>query len=203
METADIILQRLSHLAIIWSNRQKLASWSDIREICVWCLNPNCKVVLKALKCLLRYPDSERHIHPCTQLEHLSFLKQFVVIPCGTLLVDIKAIDNKDSILTLSHMVKVKHERSRNPECVLCSRLLYQRNADNSKAKFMVPLRSVVKGKILPGVKREGKSTQCEEESTGASKNKHCMERDDNSTSIRQIDVLTESEDQVNVVDLD
>lgn len=187
MEIVDITLQRLSHLPFIWSNKQQVASWSDVREICVWCPNPACKVALNALKCLLGYPASEQHMHPCSQLEHLLFLKQFVVIPHGTLLVNINAIKNPDSIATLHHMIKKKHARSKNPTVVQCSSKFSEITDRYTKVPFRVPLKSLTRTKVLPAVRRSVENTSSEVEDNGGTKiEKEKANKDSN--SLRQND---------------
>lgn len=156
---AEIILCRLQHVPWIESNFQRLVSWLDLREACVWCQNPRCNVVLTALKCLLHYPESEHYMHPCSQLEQLLFLKQYVVIPSGTLLVNLTALQNPDAVLTLYHMVKQKHAVSDNPEISQCSQMLSEVLKRYSNTSFKVPLKSLGRNKLLPAVRRTGVTT--------------------------------------------
>lgn len=154
MEIIDLTLCRLSHLPLIFSNEQRLASWSDIKELCLWCPNPRCMVVLNALKCLLRYPESNQHMHPCSQLEHLLFLKKFVVVLPGTLLVNIDVIQKKDVILTLYQMVKQKHAQSNDQDIMECSNIFAANVNTYCNVTFKIPLKCFKGKKVLPAVRR-------------------------------------------------
>ncbi|XP_052234952.1 uncharacterized protein LOC127847239 isoform X2 [Dreissena polymorpha] len=154
MEAVEIAFNRLNHAPYIVSNYQRVATWCDIKEIFLWCPHPSCKVVLTALKCLLKYPESEKCMHPCSESEQLLFLKQFMVVPHGTLLVDLSTLKNRELLTTLYEMVRRKHVKSSNSVILACSKVRQEIVAKYCNTSIKVPLHSLREIKVLPAVTR-------------------------------------------------
>ncbi|KAL3891725.1 hypothetical protein ACJMK2_003975 [Sinanodonta woodiana] len=100
----------LDSMPCVISGNQHMAVWSDIREIMFpLCTDPNCFIVLSALKCVLTYPRSETAMHPCSQVEHIEFLRQFRIILPGTILVDIGYLTDLAVLMKLFDIVRIEH----------------------------------------------------------------------------------------------
>ena len=151
--------QKLNHIPYIVSNHRKMAVWSDVKEILFMsCLNPKCTVVLNALKHRLDFPASETHMHPCTQTEQLLFLRQFIIVAPGTLLVDVSCLRNSETLMKLHDMVSVKHQKSKEINTQQCNHMAKLKERDsvclgNNKAE---QLKILGKRKFLPAVVRDG-----------------------------------------------
>ena len=116
--------QKLNHVPYITSNHKKMAVWSDIKEVLfISCMNMKCTVVLNALKHQLNYPASETRMHACTQTEQLLFLRQFIIVTPGTLLVDLNFLKNSETLMKLHDMVSVKHQKSREINTQQCNNM--------------------------------------------------------------------------------
>lgn len=72
---------------------QKMAVWTDIKEILFPSCDKNCEIVLEELKKTVNYPKYEKHMYPCSPRDHVAFLRQFRYVAIGTLLVQINKID--------------------------------------------------------------------------------------------------------------
>jgi len=154
IEVVDIALKRLGHITSIFYNHQRLVSWSDIKEVFLWCPYPQCKVVLTALKCLLGYPDSDKSMHPCSQLEHLLFLRQCMIVPTGTLLVDVNSLKNIEILATLHEMIRRKHAISCNKIVVTCAKYRSDMMSKYAHTSFKVPAHLMQRQALVPAVSR-------------------------------------------------
>jgi hypothetical protein len=86
--------KNLSRMPYIPNERhQKMAVWTDVREILFPSCNKNCKIVLEEMKSILNYPKTEKYMHPCTARDYIAFIRQFRFVSMGTLLVRIDKID--------------------------------------------------------------------------------------------------------------
>lgn len=160
IQAEDIALMRLNHVPVIVTNKRKMAVWSDVKELLLWCPNPKCRVVLNALKSLLGYTDSETAVHPCSQLEQLLFLKQFLFVAHGTLLVDLDIIRDACNFRLLKHMVKEKHAKSEDPNVINCTRIRARIVEKYVNTSFKIHLNDNGSIKtLLPAVRRVVKTT--------------------------------------------
>lgn len=120
--------EKLNHIPYILSGQKQMVVWSDIREVLFMsCINPKCTVVLNALKHQLNYPASETYMHACTQTEQLQFLRQFIIVSPGTLLVDVNCLKNSEILMKLHDMVSVKHRKSKEINTQHCNNLVKSR----------------------------------------------------------------------------
>ncbi|XP_053382655.1 uncharacterized protein LOC123540702 isoform X2 [Mercenaria mercenaria] len=154
----DIALIRLNHLPFVVTNNRKMAVWSDLKEIMLWCPSPQCCVVLDALKLILGYPAYERAMHPCSQLEQLMFLKHFMFVTHGTLLVDIDSLRDGARLALLYNMVKEKHTKPNNQTVFNCTKMLKTFTEKYANTSFKIPLSSASGKMLLPAVRRISKS---------------------------------------------
>lgn len=84
------------------------AVWTDIKEILFpLCSHAICNIVLNALKLKLHYPRLSLHMHPCTQMEHVSFARCLRVVYPGEMLVNLKKVNN--ILPELWHIVARNH----------------------------------------------------------------------------------------------
>ncbi|XP_062578235.1 uncharacterized protein LOC134240151 [Saccostrea cucullata] len=93
-ERREHIRRHLQHMPYISNARnQKMAVWTDVKEIFFPSCTKSCDIVLRELKSILNYPKSEKFMHPCTPRDHVAFLRQFRYVSIGTLLVQINKLD--------------------------------------------------------------------------------------------------------------
>ena len=149
--------QKLNHIPYILSGHKKMAVWSDIREaLFVACANPKCTVVLNALKHELNYPASDVYMHACTQTEQLQFLRQFIIVSPGTLLVDLNCLKNSEKLMKLHDMVSVKHQKSKDTNTRQCNNLAKSRELESISCKDAVlHTKTDNKEKLVPAVIRK------------------------------------------------
>ena len=127
-----------------------MAVWSDLKEILfISCVNVKCIVVLNALKHQLNYPASEALMHACTQTEQLLFLRQFIIVTPGTLLVDLNCLKNSETLMKLHDMVSVKHHKSKEVNSQQCYNMSKRKNSND-----IVGLPLKVSRKLVPAVGR-------------------------------------------------
>lgn len=90
----ELTKQHLMRMPYISNSRnQKMAVWTDIKEILFPSCDKNCEIVLEELKKTVNYPKHEKYMYPCSPRDHVSFLRQFRYVAIGTLLVQINKID--------------------------------------------------------------------------------------------------------------
>ena len=148
--------QKLNHIPYIMSGHKKMAVWSDIREtLFVGCAHPRCSVVLNALKHELNYPSSEMYMHACTQTEQLQFLRQFVIVSPGTLLVDLNCLKNSERLMKLHDMVAVKHRKSKDTCTLQCNNIVKSRGSESVSCKdTALHVKNCSKVRLVPAVIR-------------------------------------------------
>jgi hypothetical protein len=167
----DIAIKRLNHVPYVSTNGKKMAVWSSIKEILLWCPSPGCNTVLNALKCLLGYPECEAYMHPCSQREQLLFLRQFMMVSHGTLLVDVDSLQDLSTLTILHDMVKHNHAKSKTSEVLNCSEMLKQIITKYANTSFKIPVDAMTKKHFLPAVRRVGmdKKSSISDDDIGAS----------------------------------
>ncbi|CAC5394256.1 unnamed protein product [Mytilus coruscus] len=98
----------IQKMPVINEEGKQMAVWTDIKEIIFpSCSDSLCDIVLTVLKEILDYPQNEQNASPCTPKQQMAFLRNFRIVPCGTLLVNTKTIQEK--IQTLKSMVRTRH----------------------------------------------------------------------------------------------
>jgi hypothetical protein len=90
-----------------------MAVWTDIKEIIFpSCSDSRCDIVIDVIKKIFDYPNQEINASPCTPKQQMAFLKNFRIVPCGTLLVNTRTILDKieilQSMVQKSHITSVK-----------------------------------------------------------------------------------------------
>ena len=167
--------QKLNHIPYIVSGNRKMAVWSDIREtLFSGCAQLRCCVVLNALKHELNYPTSEMYMHPCTQSEQLQFLRQFIIVSPGTLLVDLNCLKNSQRLMKLHDMVAVKHRKSKDPSTLQCNNVAKSRGLDSLSCKDLeLHVRKNSKNRLIPAVIRVVGETDRTVKDSGTQKVRH------------------------------
>ncbi|VDI14898.1 Hypothetical predicted protein [Mytilus galloprovincialis] len=98
----------IQKMPVINEDGKQMAVWTDIKEIIFpSCSDSLCDIVLTVVKEILDYPQNEQNASPCTPKQQMAFLRNFRIVPCGTLLVNTKTIQEK--IQTLKSMVRTRH----------------------------------------------------------------------------------------------
>lgn len=151
METTVV---RLRHVPYVVTNNRRMVVWSDVKEILLWCPEPKCSVVLNSLKMMLGYPALEAAMHPCSQLEQLLFLKHFIYITHGTLLVDLDSIGEAAKLTVLHNLVRQKHAKSKDPIINNCTKMLKTLTNKYANTSFKIPLNFAPSRQYLPAVRR-------------------------------------------------
>jgi hypothetical protein len=152
--TINVAMLRLDHIPFVVSNNKRMAVWTDVKEILLWCPSPHCCVVLDNLKLLLGYPTNETNMHPCSQLEQLMFLKHFMFVTHGTLLVDIDSLKDVAKLYLLFQLVKEKHTKPCNNTVLNCTKMLKGFTEKYANTSFKIPLTFASTKLLLPAVRR-------------------------------------------------
>lgn len=85
-----------------------MAVWTDIKEILFpSCSDSRCEIVIDVIKTIFDYPNQEINASLCTPTQQMAFLRNFRIVPCGTLLVNTRAVLDKMEIL--QSMVRKRH----------------------------------------------------------------------------------------------
>ncbi|XP_033727550.1 uncharacterized protein LOC117316871 [Pecten maximus] len=120
----------IDHMPHVQDSSSRFAAWSDVKEVLFpSCSDPDCDIVLNALKIVSRYPWEESKMQPCTPKQQMKFLRNFRLVPSGTLLVDLQFV--KDNIDGLWEMVWLKHGTSLD----VCSRRCHYAKSQLSRAE--------------------------------------------------------------------
>ena len=159
----DIARIRLDHVPFVITNNKRMAVWSDVKEILLWCPSPHCCVVLDTLKLILGYPTYETMMHPCSQLEQLMFLKHYMFVPHGTLLVDINSLKEGSKFSQLYHRVKEQHNKPGSHPVLNCTKMLKIFTEKYANTSFKIPLTVASNKMLLPAVRRIQKVVTYEE----------------------------------------
>ncbi|XP_069106361.1 LOW QUALITY PROTEIN: serine-rich adhesin for platelets-like [Argopecten irradians] len=107
----------IDHMPHVEDNNSRFAVWSDVKEVLFpSCSDPECDIVLNALKVVSRYPWEGSKMQACTPKQQMNFLRNFRLVTSGTLLVVLQFV--KDNIDSLWEMVWLKHGTSHD----ICSR---------------------------------------------------------------------------------
>lgn len=167
METTVL---RLCHVPYVVTNNRRMAVWSDVKEVLLWCPEPKCSVVLNSLKMMLGYPASEAAMHPCSQLEQLLFLKHFIYITHGTLLVDLDSIGDTAKLTVLRDLVRQKHAKSKDLMISNCTKMLKTLTYKYANTSFKIPLNFASSRRYLPAVRRMVRYRSTTEFPTGGEK---------------------------------
>ena len=122
----------IQRMPCIYTRGCRMSTWTDVKEILFpSCSDRQCTIVLDALKQVLNYPASEADLRPCTPREHLTFLRQFRVVPAGTLLVNVDVVCK--NMKSLWSHVTSKHSHTNNPHSKQCQ---YVSSTKGSLAQF-------------------------------------------------------------------
>ncbi|OWF35954.1 uncharacterized protein LOC110442308 [Mizuhopecten yessoensis] len=125
----------IEHMPYVWDCNSRLAVWSDVKEVLFpSCSDPECDIVLNALKIVSRYPWEDSKMQPCSPKQQMNFLRNFRLVPSGTLLVDLQFV--KDKIDELWEMVWLKHGTSLDVSSRRCHYVTMQltHRADNAQS---------------------------------------------------------------------
>lgn len=127
-----------------------MAVWTDIKEIIFpSCSDSRCDIVIDVIKKIFNYPNQEINASPCTPKQQMAFLRNFRIVPCGTLLVNTRAVLDKmeilQSMVQKSHITSVKtsskechyarehHDHLLSPDCHVTTEFQQLKSIANNK----------------------------------------------------------------------
>lgn len=98
----------IQKMPVILDDGKQMAVWTDIKEIIFpSCSESLCDIVLTVIKEIVGYPEDETNASPCTPKQQMAFLRNFRIVPCGTLLVNTRIVQEK--IIMLKNLVRTRH----------------------------------------------------------------------------------------------
>lgn len=127
LSQAEMHIQKMP---VIYDDGKQMAVWTDIKEIIFpSCSESLCDIVLTVIKEILGYPRDETNASPCTPKQQMAFLRNFRIVPCGTLLVNTRVVQAK--IAMLKNLVRTRHLTSEEIQSRECHYWKEHANHDN------------------------------------------------------------------------